>query len=569
MPAMVIRAVEEPIPQPVTDHIEPAKKLPWDHLPILIAADSKDQPDIERPELAAMKQSWRLGDILMGGIEAIKANADELLPPLGADETSDERDARLRKAIATPFYQDNIDRLVSKPFGRAVKFEGGELPESLRHLIDNADGHGRGLTALGRDHLFDAIHRGGDALLVDLLGTEEPQSQQDVLNRKPIIRQIGMADILGWEYRIGNEGEVVTTMLRLRENQQQRVGMFGVKSVPGIRILQSDGPNGEVGFSVRYEQNEKKEWVRVEQKEWPAPRIRLHATWTKQVTATSCKSSMTHLAELNAIYVAGDCEQNYGASYARLSTLYTVGADPGDEAPAGLNIDLTAQRPVRKAPKRVTRGHKRHIRLPEGSTIGLLESSGQGLAAGRAEQDDLKKRMELFASSHMSATSGVTATAVNSDDERDTSNLNAWVTREESTLDKALRDCADLLGERLPESLRLTIFRDWAQATEREQAMPHVLGSWDRQLVPARIVHDGLRRYGALRPEDSTEDLLREAQEEADQKGQRQAELELQAALDAAAELKVDPKQANAAPGDKPDAGDPAPTPSPRQTAAE
>jgi hypothetical protein len=190
--------------------------------------------------------------------------------------------------------------------------------------------------------------------------------------------------------------------------------------------------------------------------------------------------------------------------------------------------------PVAKPPKRVTRGHRRHIRLPQEATVGLLESSGSGLAAGRAELDNLEERMERFGASHTSA-AGVTATSIRSDDDRDTSNLRAWCTREEESAEGAVRDCAELVGAVLSEEFSVELFRDWSQAAERDEAMAQVYAAWDRTLVPARIVHEQLRRYGALTAADKTDLLLDEARDEQNEAGEAAADEEMRKAIAAAA----------------------------------
>lgn len=509
----------EPIPQPITDSIEQAPELvAWGMLPALLTS-TDEQPDVKRPELVAMEKWWKLGDVLLGGTPAIREAADELLPALGTEEERTERDARIRKAIATPFYVDTIERLVAKPFGRPIRFvgfDGDQLPEQLDHLRLNADGAGKTLSALARDHLFEAIHRSGDCLLVDLPTQELPRSLADVVSRRPLIRQIKLRDVLGWSYRIDEAGNTVTTGLRLREVQKVKTGIWSERDEEVVRLIQATLP-GVPGYSVVYRRNERGEWALDQESARPFPNseILLRPTWTNQLTPTSGRSKMTHLAELNMAYIVGDCEQQYGASYARVSTVYSIGLDsPGnDGGKLGQNVDAAGLSPIKKTAKRVVRGHLRHIRLPESATIGMLETSGSGLAAGRAELDNMEKRMERFGANHV-AVGGVTATSIRSDDERDTSNLRSWVGRVEDTLTQVLKDAARLAGIELPSDFRVELFRDWAQAEERQQAMPHVFAAFDRTLVPARIVHDQLRRFGVLVQSDTTDELLQEANDE-------------------------------------------------------
>lgn len=527
----------EPIPQPVTERSADAPNL-LQYPPVTIEAKNADQhPDAPRPELLEMQRSWRVGDILLGGIEAILKSADEMLPPLGSDEEPTERASRVRKAVNTPFYADTLDRLVARPFGRPVTFRGTDdsrLPEGLRHLERNADGAGKSLTAVLRAHLLEAIHRGGHCLMVDLPTTELPRSAADTLNRRPVIKSISMRDILGWTFQADPDtGDIVTTGLRLWEVNKRKNGTWGETEVKGVRIIKaSSAEDAQDGYSVLYERQDNGDWRRVEANPFGATSLLLHATWTNQTGPTSGRSPMTHLAELNRAYIMGDCEQQYGASFARISTLWTVGLDKAEEkGRLGSNVDATSVR--QDPPKRVTRGNRRHIRLPIEASIGLLESSGSGLAAGRAELENLRERAQQFGAAHISS-QNVTATAVRSDDDRDTSNLRSWVSEVEKTADKVLRDCAALAGVELDDKFATAIFRDWSMAIEREQAMPHLFSAFDRKIVPARVVHDGLRRFGALSDLDASDELLKEAQEEADERGMHEAELALENALSSA-----------------------------------
>lgn len=527
----------EPFPQPI-ERFGPSPEFgnPWDELPNIITASDPDQPDTPRSELVAMRKWWELGDILLRGLDAIKAHHAELLPPLGTDEQSDERDARLRKTIATPFYADTIDRLVARPFGRPIQYLGttdGMLPDAVAYLDQNADGTGKSLTALARDHLYQAIHRSGDCLLVDLPGQDEPTSQREVLDRRPIIKRIGLDRILGWGFRVDDEGRIVTTVLRLLDELVMPVGMFGESHETVVRMIRA-AQDGEPGFSVIYRRNERGDWFLDQDlaRAFNGERIMLHATWTNQIGPTIGRSPLSHLAELNMAYIVGDSEQAYGASHARVSTLWTTALEQ-EEKSGQLGGNVMAVTPIKKIARRLVRGHMRHIRLPPESQIGLLETAGSGLIAGRAELTNLEDRMERLGAAHTSR-SGVTATATRSDDSRDTSNLRSWVGRVETTLQAVLRDCDELMAGQavLPAEFRVQVFRDWEAAEEREQAMPHVLGSWDRQLIPARVVHDQLRRFGVLASTDTTDDLLAERSAEQQQQEQQDGQLAILDAIE-------------------------------------
>ncbi len=554
--------VVEPLAQPITARATDGEPLVHNLPQLIKAQDVGNHPDVPRPELTAMQQWWGLGDVLMGGTPLLKQKADELLPPLGTDEAKEEKDARVRKAVVTPFYSDQIDRYVARPFGRPItyrsKSEDAGLPDALKYLDANADGQGKTMSALGREHLFHAIHRSGDCLLVDLPTQTVPQSAAESLNRRPIMKRLSLADLLGWTWHIeaGDDGsaKMVTTGIRVWEEFQVKVGTWGTDTKRGVRIIQVSTPD-QPGYSVLYEKQQNGDWVITQADPFKAKRIMLHTTWTQQITATMGKSQMTHLAELNLAYIQGDCEQQYGASYARISTTWTTGTDP-DSQPGALGQTLSEQ-PVRVPPKRLTRGHKRHIRLPDGAQIGLLETTGGGLAAGRQEQDNLERRMERFGATHI-AEGGVTATSIRRDDDRDTSNLRAWVTRTEDTITAALRDCADLAGATLPADFRVELFRDWSLAEEREQAMGHTFSAYDRNLIPVVHVHQQLRRYGILGPNESSDEVYAKAQEEAQERGNQEAAAAIEAAL-ATGAMPPEPGQQPPAGGvpPKPPAGKP------------
>lgn len=573
---MVLQTDVEPYRQPLTERAADPNPItpPWVLAGFAekIAKDSADQPDIKRPELVAMEKWWRLGDVLLAGTDALKACADELLPPLGDDEKPEERDSRLRKAMNTPFYQDIIGRLVSKPFARPVSFRGAtpKLPDGLEHLNFNADGEGRGLTVVLRDHLHEAIHRGGSCLLSTLPDQATPQSEAERLAQKPLIKRVSLRDIYGWSYRWEepntNEEKaeasrrgprLITTMLRLREMKQKTVGMFGVEEVLGIRVLKAT-EEGKPGFSIRYERDREGNWIIVEKAEFRGTRIMLNPLWTWQLSATMGRSTMTPIAEMNLGYVQDDSEQRYGTSHARISTLYTIGAedDRKTSAPLGKDFDPMAL-PQAKAPTRITRGHRRLIRVGDpNAKIGMLETNGSGLAAGRNELEAFEKRMERFGAANL-ATTGVTATGIRSDDDRDNNNLKAWVTREEINATDAVRDCAELNQSELPKDWSVELFRDWNEADERDGAMRESLNCYDRTLVPARVPLEQLRRYGALSPKDTPENLLKEAQAEKADRDAIDADNVITTAL---AEGAAQAAAAKAAAGDDPNA-DPAADP--------
>ena len=554
---MVLTATEEPFAQPLTDNLSDPPREFDSGLPKLIKKDSLDQPDTKRPELVLMESWWRLADKLLEGTDGLKACADEFLPPLGDDEREEERKTRLRKVVCAPYYEDLLQTTVAKPFGRPVSFTGGPdggedsgkntLPAGLEHLQANADGEGRSLSTLLKDHLFDAFHRSGSCLLATLPFQEAPANEADRRSQLPLIKLVSMKDIYGWDFHWKQPEDpndsvlMVTTMLRLFELKQVKTGQFTSQSVPGIRILQAAKDANTPGFSVRYEKNKDGEWAIVDQQPYTLDRIMLSPTWTNQIGPAIGKPKLKVVAELNLVYVQDDTDQRNGGAYARISTLYTIGHTEGGSnsaavgglrAPIGNPFDPL---PVKKAETRITRGHRRLIRIqPADAQIGLLESSGSGLTVGRAELKAQEERMQGFGAAHVTAP-GVTATSTRRDDDRDTSNLRSWCTAVEQSATQAIRDCAELNGAPLPEDVMVQLFRDWSEATERQQSLEACFGAYDRSVVPARIVHQAMKRFGALAPQEDSAKLMEEAQAEKQDSEARAAELEIEKAIAAAA----------------------------------
>lgn len=471
------------------------------------SAPDADKPDHPRESLAAMRKRWELGDLLLGGTEAMHAAGTKVLHQ-EEGELDGEFKVRLGRGVLTNYYGDTIERHSALPFRTPIKFD-PPLPDALAYLEQNCDGSGRSITVFAREVMREAMHRGLSHMLVDAPPVDpEAASLRDDMTRRPLLLHIKPSDMLdAWdEPTASQDGEEQVVYCRIAQSRLVESGRFGKTEQPFVLELDTT-------------EQVAREWVRSEEGDWTAaespyqrPGIPLFTFYTHQTDSYAAEPAYRYLAELNLAHFQSDVEQRHGLSYGRRSTLVKTGwKDAGAAQRAA-----TGQAPGVGSNNRLGFGRQITTEAADADAK-FLETGGTGLAAGQVDLDSLEKRMERFGAAQVSREGGITATSRALDDKRDNCNLEAWCTRLESRLLAAVKAIAAWRQIPLPATQSLSFDRSFADDVAGPSDLPYLIQMTEKSMLPRAVLLEEARLRKVLRTSYSTEDIQRMLAEEEQQ----------------------------------------------------
>lgn len=483
-------------------------------------ASATDKPNHPRASLEAMRKTWDLPDLLLGGTPAMHAAGTKVLHQEEGEADADFK-VRLGRGVLTNYYGDTIDRHSALPFRTPIKFD-PPLPDPLAYLEHNCDGSGRSITVLAREVMREAMHRGLSHLLVDAAPTDPgAASLADDMTRRPLLLHIKPDHLLdAWDEPAASaDGEDQVVYARIMQSRLVEDGRFG-KAVEEF-VLELD-PGQKVAM----------QWVAAKNGEWSATEsvyqrdsIPLFTFYTDQVDAYQGRPAYRYLAELNLAHFQSDCEQRHGLSYGRRSTLVKTGwkdRSAAQKAAAGQSADPATNNRLGFGRQIVTDS--------ETADAKFLETGGAGLAAGQVDLTELEKRMERFGAAQVSREGGITATSRALDDKRDNCNLEAWCTRLEGRLLAAIRAIAAWRKVTLPANQTVTFDRSFSDnPTAAQSDLPWLIQMTEKRMLPRTVLLDEVRARKVLRTAIDNDEIVRLLAEEED----RFAEASMQAIAEA------------------------------------
>jgi hypothetical protein len=451
-------------------------------------ATPQDRPDYPRASLDAMRKRWELGDLLLGGTDAMHDAAEKVLHR-ETGETPDEFRVRLGRGVLTNYYGDTIERHSALPFRTEIKFD-PPLPDSLRYLETNCDGSGRSITVLAREMMREGMHRGLTHLLVDAPPVDpNAASLRDDLTRRPLLLHIKPSDMLdAWdEPTASQDGEEQVIYARIAQTRLVESGQFGKSEQPFVLELDTAAK-----VAREWTQNKDSSWDMTESP-YTRPGIPLFTFYTHQTDSYAAEPAYRYLAELNLAHFQSDVEQRHGLSYGRRSTTVKTG---WKDRSAAQQVAAGQAAPQAST----TLGFARQItsEAPDAKAY-FLETGGAGLAAGEVDLQSLERRMERFGAAQVSRDGGITATSRALDDKRDNCNLEAWCTRLESRILAAVRAIAAWRKVPLPAGQKVLFDRSFAEEQIGPGDLPYLIQMAEKGMLPRSVLVEEARLRKVLR----------------------------------------------------------------------
>jgi Domain of unknown function (DUF4055) len=309
--------------------------------------------DRRHPSYEARRTEWRRIRDVLAGEDAVKRAGARYLPMLSGMEAADYA-AYLERAMFFEATARTVDGLLGAVFRKEPIVT---VPPAARALLANATQSGVPFDAFAKDVAHEVLALGRCAVLVDA-----PPDHGGA----PYLRRYRAEDILNWRVRLTG-GVPVLSLVVLREvHEAPGADPFETVCTEQRRILALE-EEGYVQQVWRLRQSGRIEAWRLEEEHAPmrgGNRLRFIPVVFIGPTSLDAeieKSPVLGLANVNLSHYRSAADLEHGAHFTALPTPWVTHMP--DDAPS-LRI-----------------GSGTAWLLPEGARVGMLEYSGQGLAA--------------------------------------------------------------------------------------------------------------------------------------------------------------------------------------------
>jgi hypothetical protein len=441
--------------------------------------------DVETPSTLYEKSRDRrdITAALMQGTEKMRKESTKYLPQ-EPSESNAVYDARLKRSVLFAAYKRTIVTSTGRPFSRPIQFD--NFSSQLLDLHDNIDLQGNNIDVFSRNVFLSGLAHGHSFVFVDypkrpdLKGqTNDTPSLEDIrkMRLRPFWRSVDATDVIGWRSKV-IDGKEVATQIRIKETTLKPVGMFNVREVSRVRVL-------EPGGYKLYEKNENGEWA-VEDEGY---HLKADGTPMDQIPFVPFYSVLPEafyqtipplidLAYMNVNHWQSSSDQENILHVARVPILFGTGFYTDDDLEVGSG---------------------KWIKGPDGSSLSYVEHSGAAISSGREALEDLENRMRIMGAEILVRDPArVTATQKILDSDEATSELQDMVLRFADFLAQCEAITAEYLG--LPEEAvgEIELFHDFGISADAFQEAQNLLQARVAKQISQATYLREIQRRGLL-----------------------------------------------------------------------
>jgi len=445
------------------------------------------------PAYHEMRKKWDLVDDLLGGTLRMRQAGTKWLPQEPA-EKDEAYTIRLERTTLYNAYRDTLDRLCSKPFGKAVSVtDTGQ--QQLDKIKLNVDKTSKTLTPFAREVFYTGLNKGLAHILVDYPTMPKGATLADERRLGiPSFVNIDPARLVGWSYSYDELGNPTLDHIRIKEVLSLEDQLFNQSTKTRYRVFrkntwevyeEKDGQVNKIGEGVNT--------LGV------VPLVTIYFNRSGLMTADP---PLEDLAWVNLSHWQSFADQRNMLRFARRALLLASGLDDDDMDKA-----------IQIGPNQVFRTKSKDAKMT------VVETSGAGLTAGRVDLQDLEEKMEILGMQPSIRKSGsATATGRAIDEGRAISDLESWVEATEGGLTDCYALAAKWVNFELPKDFKVDIFNDFnVLGTASREKLDFLLKS----VMAGKISHlrfmKEVRRLGGIDEAADVEVEVTEAKTESEE----------------------------------------------------
>ena len=273
-----------------------------------------------------MSEAWQPIKVCVGGTQAFRDNASELLP-LEPREDDQAWKRRVSHAVLSPYLTRIADQaaalVLRKPIQLEPMDEDGEVDPYWDDFVNDVDGYGTDLDSYARRLVLSSILYGHAATMVDYPSTEPAPNLavERQLGLRPYFIQVDAPQILGWRKQ-GDSPIAPIGQIRINEYVTEDKGAFGDEVIRQIRVLE---PNR---YSIWREGENG--WALYQEGPLDLPVIPLSVTYSNKISELISKPPLLAIANLNILHSQRQADLQHSLHVAAMPILVLKGFDDSD-----------------------------------------------------------------------------------------------------------------------------------------------------------------------------------------------------------------------------------------------
>jgi hypothetical protein len=434
-------------------------------------------------------QEMELPEALKGGTKAMRDAGITYLPKEDG-ESDTAYQARLKRTFLLNTYWKTITKLSSDVFREDVHV-GPELNEGIAVLLDDIDRKGNSVTQFLRVFLQNAMHKGVNHMMIEYPAvTGITKEDHKKAGARPYWVEIFPENVIGWRFEVKNDVPRLI-QLRVKETVEIPDGRYGTKTKERIRLYEpgtwSVWEEGKDGWAIAVDDKGQEMQGKTSLDYIPLVTVILGDPLSRM----TARPALYDLAELNLMHWQSSSDQRNILHYARLITYF------GKQ----LDVDPTTQKIIFGANRLV------HSTSPD-ADLKVVEHSGKGIEAGRADLKDIELAMSFYGLSLMMPRTGdTTATAKAIDKAENDSELGGWIKAIDSAVQVALKFTGKYLNIEEPGDVVKANVDFSAMIGGTESAT--LIECFKCGLLPRQLVIDELMARGIITGDYDLPDLVK------------------------------------------------------------
>ena len=300
---------------------------------------STDDPSAVNNATMEMMMGWRPIDICVGGTEAIRRHALDILPR-EPREDDDAYNRRVFHAVMPPFVQRLAAQAAGTILRKGVHLEGAD--EWWEEWTKDVTGDGTTLNEFCRRTLVDALLYGHSAIVVDYAPADGISTLRDEVeaDRKPYFVAVPAHAIRGWRTQ-ANRSTSEVTQVRYLERVSEPAGRFGEECFEQVRVLTP----GRYEVWRWYDRNSKSPntqsgWVLHTSGEISLDKIPMAVVYSNQIATLVSKPPLQEVANLTIAYCQRFTDYYHSLHVGSQPILCFQGFDPDDKEEDNLGLSI-------------------------------------------------------------------------------------------------------------------------------------------------------------------------------------------------------------------------------------
>ncbi len=301
-----------------------------------------DDPAARSRAVLSMMKTWEPIELCVGGTEAIKANAERVIPREPREQVNQETgddpyQRRIFNTVLPPFLQRLVAQAAGTILRKGIHLSGGD-EEYWNQWAQDVTGDSVPLNEFARKTLVDALLWGHKAVLVDYSADTSRRTLLDEQKdpRRPYLVEIHPKQICGWR-TTGNRRQADLEQFRYIELVSEPKGSFGEEIIEQVRVLEPG--KYRVYRSAIEDSLANGKWELKDVGVTSLDRVPVVGVYSNRLETMMSRPPLLEVALLNLAYCRRFTDYHHSLHVGAQPVLLLKGFDPDGNTTLGLSVN--------------------------------------------------------------------------------------------------------------------------------------------------------------------------------------------------------------------------------------